>query len=123
MSDKTTWSPGFSPERISTALTELRPSFTGTRSALPFGCSLNNAVVPRGVSVFVCRSRPGNIHMGLPYECCHTSYWNAIGQLLTHGCQGCGHDNRQSAIDSRQSAVGNRQPAIGNRDTRLTTHD
>src|SRR5579884_1337039 len=42
ISDRTTWSPSFSPCRISTVLTELRPSLTWVRTAFePSGSSLN----------------------------------------------------------------------------------
>src|SRR5580698_4259871 len=56
MSDRMTLSPTCKPDRISTVLTELRPSFTFTRSAsLSSGITLNRLIV---ASVWPCTGRP-----------------------------------------------------------------
>ena len=43
MSDRITWSPGFSPDTTSTLLTDVRPSFTWTRVGLAVGLELEQA--------------------------------------------------------------------------------
>src|SRR6185369_7696697 len=45
ISERITWSPSFNPPSISIALTELRPSFTCARVAVPSACTTNIPIV------------------------------------------------------------------------------